>query len=621
MDQDLPENNNRIDPEAPSGAPPTSNSSSLEEVRKRLQSFGYLNSKIERFYLLSLSRTASQLLNRLFVSFRVGVLAGTVSALLMTAGTLVFNTELSQTLLDLLLLFFYFEIFFVALFTFLEFVLIFLVAALLRISGGRTLFLAGQAVSFLIGISFFAYFFYWGRAQIEYLRLFSSVSIAAMLLVLTLSCIFVAKCAWLGFLVAFRESDLGRVLPNWKKFNLEFLLAFAAILILLPFLLQRGDNHPKEQPPVAVVSTDDRWIVIAVDGVSEEILTRFAASGVVSHLNQRIQTGPLQRMRILEPSAPPVVWTSIATGVPATQHGIRTPEVRRWKGQSSWIQETPLALAVHSIMVDAGFGQRQPVSGYLRKVKTFWEILSDNGLRVGVVNWWGSWPARELRGWNVSERYYYKLSSGGQAQEETFPRELFQQYSGLYKGGADKISGPDLDRFYFELFHNQLQKDPVRVAALYLPGFDILNYEHLDARRMDPFAYTEAYSKHLKWLDGEIAELTSQHRQHKILLIFYQGRALSNHHSAILVPDTTPERGAAYTEYDVVPMLLYSCGLPVARNMKVDRIASSFGDRISKMPLRYVGSYDAPRDRVDSEHVDQFNDLLVEQMKSLGYLQ
>jgi hypothetical protein len=442
-----------------------------------------------------------------------------------------------------------------------------------------------------------------------------------MFLILTLSCIFVAKCAWLGFLVAFRESDLGRLLPNWKKFNLEFLLALTAILILLPFILSRGESSQQDQPPVAVISTTDRWILLAIDGVSEEILNRFAASGTISHVRTTIDASPLNRLQIVEPAAPPVVWTSIATGVGPAQHGIRTPEVRRWKGQSSWMQETPLALAVHSIMVDAGFGQRQPVSGYLRKVKTFWEILSDNGLRVGIVNWWGSWPARESRGWNVSERFYYKLSSRGEAQEETYPRELFQQYAGLYKGSGEKISGPELDRFYMELFQKQLKKDPVRVAALYLPGFDILNYEHLEAHRIDPFTYTDTFVQHLQWLDAELAELQSQHPDYKILMIFYQGRALPTHHSAIVVPGASGFK-RNFTEYDVAPLLLYTCGLPLARDMKTDLIHAAAGkERLAKMPVRHVSVYEAPRDRVESAHVDQFNDLLVEQMKSLGYLQ
>jgi Type I phosphodiesterase / nucleotide pyrophosphatase len=595
-------------------------STSLEEVRKRLQSFGYLNGRIERFYLLSLSRTASQLFNRFVLSVRVGLLAGTVAAILMAAGTLVFNTELLHRKLDLFLLFFYFEGFFVLVLTLLEFLLIFVVSGLLRVTGGRKLFLAGQTISFLIGLCFFGYFFYWARTQIEYLRLFSSVSITAMFLFLTLSCIFVAKCSWLGFLVAFRESDVGRILPNWKRFNVEFLLALTAIIVLLPFILRQREPDQKESPPVAVLSTSDRWILVAVDGLSLEILSRKADT--VPYLQTLLKQSQPATLQMSEPPVPPVVWTSIATGVPAAQHGIRTPEVRRWRGQSSWIQETPFQLAVHSIMVHAGFGQRQPVSGYLRKVKTFWEILSDNGLRVGVVNWWGSWPARQIRGWNISERYYYKLASGGQAQDETFPRELFQQYASIYSGNKNKIQGPDLDRFYMKVFQSRLQKEPVRVAALYLPGFDILNYEHLEAKRMDPFTYTDQFVDHLKWLDAELKELQSQNPQYRVMVLLYQGRSLPGQHSGLLIPDAMLKKAAAFSEYDIAPLLLYSCGLPVAQGMKTDLIRVVIhGSRQAQMPIRFVASYAAPRDRVDSSHVDQFNDLLVEQMKSLGYLQ
>src|SRR5919197_945415 len=89
----------------PDPPPPPADESSLEEVRKRLQSFGYLNNPIGRFYLGSFTATASQFLNRCLLSFRTGLLSGSVAAILMTTGTLAFNVELLRNKLDLLLLF------------------------------------------------------------------------------------------------------------------------------------------------------------------------------------------------------------------------------------------------------------------------------------------------------------------------------------------------------------------------------------------------------------------------------------------------------------------------------------------------------------------------------------
>lgn len=614
----LPQNNSAIDQETQDSASP----SGLEEVRKRLQSFGYLENRIERFYLFNLSRSASQFFIRFLLSFRVGLLAGTVAAILMSAGALVFNVDLLQRKFDVLLLLFYFEVFFVLLFTVFEFLLIFSVSGLFRIAGGRSLFIAGQVVSFLTGFGFFGYFFYWGQVQIEYLRQFSLISVASMFLILTLSCIFVAKCSWLGFLVAFRESDLGRVLPNWKRFGVEWLLALVAMIVLVPFVLNRNEPNTKDSPPIAVIPTSDNWILVGIDGVSFEILNRFVQTGKIPNIAGLMQQSFQSPLQTVEPAVPPVVWSSIATGTPSIQHGIRSPEVRRWLGQSSWIQESPLQLAVHSIMVNAGFGQRQPVSGYSRKLKTFWEIMSDHGLRAGVVNWWGSWPARPLRGWNISERTYYKLISKESWNDETFPPELFQKYGRSFSAGGGKISGPELDRFYASLFQQQLSSDPVRVAALYLPGFDILNYEFFEARRFDPFVYTQEYERHLQWLDQWLGELHSRYSGYRFMLVFYRGRSLSGQSSGIALSGSGSNQSVTLNEYDVAPLLLYSVGLPLARNMKEDLLRLTIpAERLTRSPVRYVAPYATPTDRIDSAHVDQFNDVLVEQMKSLGYLQ
>ncbi len=543
----------------------------------------------------------------------------------MTAGTLVFNQGLLNHKLDLLLLFLYFEIFFVFLISFLELVLIYFVSLLLRFSGGRWIFLAGQAVSFLIGIAFFAYFFYWGQTQFEYLRLLSRGTLVIMFLILILSCLFVARCAWLGFLVAFRESKLGRILPNWKRYGIETLLSLTAVLILLPFLAGKPSEEKKDPGPVAVFSTPDQWIVIGMDGISLENLERFLGSEELPNLKQVYSHSFLARLQVAEPVVPPVCWTTIATGVAPIEHGILMPEVRRWRGLSSWMQATPFEMAMRSILVDTGLGQRQPVSGYSRKVRTFWEILSDYGIRSGVVNWWGSWPAQPIRGWNISERYYYKLMSNQGEQAETYPTELFTRYRKLFRGKG-KIEGPDLDRFYTDVFLQQMKSEPVRVGALYLPGFDILNYDFFHFKNMDPFTYADRYRNHLKWLDDVIGRIQTEYSGYHLLFIFCQGRSLEREHSAVMVHFSgTPvkENGAQVSELSITPLLLHTCGVPIGKSMNEGLIRTIFSSssRTATFPVRFVDSYPKTGRQLEPGHLGEFNDLLVEQMKSLGYLQ
>jgi hypothetical protein len=598
---------------------PGAGQNSLDDVRKRLQSFGYLNSRIERFYLSSLKRTASQFINRALLSLRFGILTGTLAALLMLIGTLLFNDQFLKNKLDILLLFLYFEIFFIAGFAFLEMLLIYTVAFVLRFSRGRTLFYVGQAISFLLGFAFLAYFFLWGKSQYDFLRSFSWLSLAIILVILVGASIFVAKFASLGFLVAFRESDLRHESPNWRRYGIA--LSLAAIVAILSLSFSQNRSTDEGDQPVAVLSTPDRWIVIGIDGISLEVLKRLGEKGEPAYLHQLIVENGVSELRTPDTVVPPVAWTTIATGVSPAEHGILMPEIRRWKGLSSWMQVTPLQLAVRSITADPRLAQRQPVSGYLRKTKTFWEILSDHGIRTGVVNWWGSWPARPTRGWNVSERFLYKKLSNEKPQEETFPPALFQKFQAPQ--GVKAINGQEMDHFYMKLFERQLHDDPVRVAAIYLPGLDILNHEFFEKKKLDPFLYTQLYSSHLRWLDDELRALDHDNPGYQLLVVFYRGRSFQDQRSGLMIRGKSlPRSGQSFSELQLTPLILYSCGLPVAKSMDSGLIRAVYSNsEIIKSPIRLVESYRKKTESLGSERTDEFNDLLVEQMRSLGYLQ
>ena len=135
-----------------------------------------------------------------------------------------------------------------------------------------------EAFSFLTGLAFFVYFLYWGWTRLGVLRLLPDVGVITIIIVLLISCVFVARCAWLGFVVAFHEANCPG-LPNWRRHGYEVLLCLAALLILVPIVLKQSSAGEADEPPVTVLSTADRWIVIGVDGVSLDLLQRFSASG------------------------------------------------------------------------------------------------------------------------------------------------------------------------------------------------------------------------------------------------------------------------------------------------------------------------------------------------------
>ena len=100
----------------------------------------------------------------------------------------------------------------------------------------------------------------------------------------------------------------------------------------------------------------------------------------------------------------------------------------------------------------------QPATAALRSVKAFWNVASEKGLRVGVVNWWASWPADPVNGWLVSDRAAFKLEKGGPADREVYPPEAFEGLRSLLDA-----SEPERAR-RLDLFHLAAARRPLEVS-------------------------------------------------------------------------------------------------------------------------------------------------------------
>ena len=132
----------------------------------------------------------------------------------------------------------------------------------------------------------------------------------------------------------------------------------------------------------------------------------------------------------------PVIWTTVATGVEPSRHGI-----------------------LDFLVQDVGGGASQPVTSVQRRAPTVWELLSRAGVDVGVTSWWASWPADPVRGYLVSDRIAYQLfgfrADPEDAQGKTWPPELYERIRPLivepdgigwdevtpYLGGARRAEG------------------------------------------------------------------------------------------------------------------------------------------------------------------------------------
>lgn len=139
---------------------------------------------------------------------------------------------------------------------------------------------------------------------------------------------------------------------------------------------------PREIEPIP---RDVKVLVVGLDGADWAVADPLMASGRMPNLSRIVKDGVRSNLLSITPMLSPVIWTSIATGVEPSRHGIM------------------------DFLVRSPTGESEPVTSASRRVPTLWEILSDAGLRVGVTGWWATWPADPVNGYMVTDRVAYQL--------------------------------------------------------------------------------------------------------------------------------------------------------------------------------------------------------------------
>ncbi|MBI1853978.1 MAG: alkaline phosphatase family protein, partial [Planctomycetes bacterium] len=171
-----------------------------------------------------------------------------------------------------------------------------------------------------------------------------------------------------------------------------------------------------------------RVVLVGFDGLDWAVVDPLAARGEMPNLERLRRAGSSGPLRSMQPMLSPILWTSMATGKTADKHGIG------WFGV-----ENP---NTHEF---------QPIQSTARKVQAIWNIASDEGRTVGVVNWYASYPAEVVSGFVVTN--YFGSHAFGMTGErvrvsagKTYPESLFDEVESTYERHA-RIAPEDLRRF------------------------------------------------------------------------------------------------------------------------------------------------------------------------------
>ena len=125
-----------------------------------------------------------------------------------------------------------------------------------------------------------------------------------------------------------------------------------------------------------------RIVLLGWDAADWKMIHPLLEKGQMPNLQKLIDGGVMGNVASLSPMLSPILWTSIATGKHADKHGI-------------------LGFAEP----DIDNNKVRPVTSTSRKCKAVWNILSEQGKKAGVVNWFASHPAEPIDGFVVTDRY------------------------------------------------------------------------------------------------------------------------------------------------------------------------------------------------------------------------
>jgi predicted AlkP superfamily phosphohydrolase/phosphomutase len=164
-----------------------------------------------------------------------------------------------------------------------------------------------------------------------------------------------------------------------RKLWLIILLILCGGIAFGGYLFSKRKNHAS----VAVAAPPAvrrKVYLIGIDGASWNLMRKPMSEGKLPNIQRLIQSGVSGPLQSFVPTKSPILWTSIATGKTRKKHGV-----------GDYTAEKD--------------GKMVPVAGNERITKAYWNILSDYGFTVGVVNWWVTWPPDQVNGYMVSDRY------------------------------------------------------------------------------------------------------------------------------------------------------------------------------------------------------------------------
>jgi predicted AlkP superfamily phosphohydrolase/phosphomutase len=396
---------------------------------------------------------------------------------------------------------------------------------------------------------------------------------------------------------------------------------------------------PQSQAPAGVASAGPRVTMLLLDGASFDYVLPRVAEGRLPAFARLLEKAAVMDLATVRPTQPDPVWAAVATGMYPSKNGVRSAASYFARNDDQAVDLLPDHCFCHAL-VHLGFIRDRPNEATTWRARPLWSIASHSGVRVGVARWPLTYPAEEVDGFIVSDRFHQLVGSIAEFDRAASPHDILPALEASF---TDSVSDSDTDRatgdsetpeasalrrdrLYSGAMHDLSASMSPRLTALRYDGLDTVGHYYLrytqprtfrDVPEEERRRFSQVIDRYYAFIDGEVGHALDALAPGDLLVVVSGfgmqplnpvkqtiGRLLGDpdfsgtHERApdgfLITYGTTVESGRRPrgSLVDVTPTVLYFLGLPVARDMdgfaRADLFTRAFtADR----PIVFIPSY------------------------------
>jgi predicted AlkP superfamily phosphohydrolase/phosphomutase len=396
--------------------------------------------------------------------------------------------------------------------------------------------------------------------------------------------------------------------------------------------LRAVTSLPAPKPPDQALP---RVTLLMLDGASLDYVWPRVAEGRLPNFARMLESGAEMDLATIRPTQPDPVWAAVATGTYPSRNGVRSAAAYYARNDDRALDLLPNRSLSHAL-VEWGFVRDEPKTSAAWRARPIWNILSQEGITVGIVRWPLTHPAEPVDGFLVSDRLDQLVDSVVEYERAVHPAEVLPALmdavasahgqSAGSGSAAPEASALRRDRFYGAAMRELKGRFAPRFTALRYQGIDTVGHYYYrythpggvrtvseESRRR----YVQIVDRYYAFIDEEI-RVAMQALAAGDLLVVVSGFGMGPLHPAkqllgrlLNSPDHSgthenapdgfllaygtavqPGRPTRGSIVDVTPTVLYFLGLPIGDDMdgyaRTDLFTRAF---TAERPVDFIPSY------------------------------